>query len=619
MSLLDSLLASQADKAQSLASKRADNLVSGSVASGNGFAQEFNKVKDAYQSRADQANDLKADTAKTIDNYRKDAEQYISQRQAKLDQAKDDLRKASSNDYHDAKADNKASNKDASVTKSSNSNDAGAPDAKSAQNADNQVAPDKAAQKGEKPKDPTVKTVTPDGKVVDAAPVHEKGAEQLGVKEILNLAATGLAKGDVIEDPLAISAKEQLSRGQDILQGQQQAGALIVSQLHGHVEGTEAHQGEKQNAANGKVEAKAGVAQPLSFLQASLQEVGGEVASQALQSKGKTSAVNVARQSKELVKLQNAAVAEQGAKTEGDTKVNIADAQKGNVLLNQQDASAAGKQTKSDIIAALQDKLNIQRHDAAQQKADGSQQQGNSAGQQQNAQAAVNASGQQSANTGGQQHQHHQQQGRNADVALGKAQALQATDGDGAKENGAAKTDASQLLDSSKFKEYMKLSDVQAGGVAKAQTNTAPRAESVLAQIKFGVAAAAAKGDKTITIQLSPKELGTVDVHMKIHSDGRADVSVVAQRADTMSMLQREAHHLRDALNDALKNQETQLNFAFREESGGQQGQYDGQQTKGYGVSGIDESASGVSNLMETGSMLYEINMQMKQGVNLVI
>lgn len=91
----------------------------------------------------------------------------------------------------------------------------------------------------------------------------------------------------------------------------------------------------------------------------------------------------------------------------------------------------------------------------------------------------------------------------------------------------------------------------------------------VIAQIKFGVSGLAAKGERTISIQLHPKELGSVDIHMKLGSDGKNTVTVIAEKTDTLNLLQKEASSLRQMLQDALKTESGNLNFSFQERGNG--------------------------------------------------
>src|SRR5690606_3986420 len=80
-----------------------------------------------------------------------------------------------------------------------------------------------------------------------------------------------------------------------------------------------------------------------------------------------------------------------------------------------------------------------------------------------------------------------------------------------------------RALDTAKF-------SAVAGNAGRAQ-------ESVIAQIKMAVAnVGAQKGDRTISLELSPRELGNIDVHMRMSKDGKTTIAIAAERADTLSL-----------------------------------------------------------------------------------
>jgi hypothetical protein len=123
--------------------------------------------------------------------------------------------------------------------------------------------------------------------------------------------------------------------------------------------------------------------------------------------------------------------------------------------------------------------------------------------------------------------------------------------------------------------------------------NRGMKAEDVMAQIKFGVSQLAGKNESNISIQLSPKELGTVDVRMEISSDGKTKVSIMAERADTLNLLQKEATSLKAILQDVLHTESSQMSFSFHQNDDSQWKQMMNEAFNGYGVSGgsdVDES-----------------------------
>lgn len=92
------------------------------------------------------------------------------------------------------------------------------------------------------------------------------------------------------------------------------------------------------------------------------------------------------------------------------------------------------------------------------------------------------------------------------------------------------------------------------------------KAEDVLAQVKFGVSNAV-QGSKIVTIQLAPKELGNVDIRMETSAEGKTKVSIIAEKTDTLNLLQKESGTLKEMLQDALKTEESQLSFSFHDKN----------------------------------------------------
>ena len=91
--------------------------------------------------------------------------------------------------------------------------------------------------------------------------------------------------------------------------------------------------------------------------------------------------------------------------------------------------------------------------------------------------------------------------------------------------------------------------------------------KDVIAQIKFGVDQIAQSGTKQVSVQLYPKELGHVDIHMETSKDGQTHVKIIAERTETMNLLQKESESLRQILQDSLKADNSQLSFSFHEKS----------------------------------------------------
>src|SRR5690606_1632775 len=69
---------------------------------------------------------------------------------------------------------------------------------------------------------------------------------------------------------------------------------------------------------------------------------------------------------------------------------------------------------------------------------------------------------------------------------------------------------------------------------------SAPGPVPVFEQIALSVHRAAADGLDRIMIQLKPEALGRVDVHLQLGHDGRMTATFIADRQDTLDMLQRD-------------------------------------------------------------------------------
>ena len=92
-----------------------------------------------------------------------------------------------------------------------------------------------------------------------------------------------------------------------------------------------------------------------------------------------------------------------------------------------------------------------------------------------------------------------------------------------------------------------------------------PAAEQVAVQ--FG--RALASGADQITIRLQPESLGRVDVQVELGKDGRLSAMFIADRPETLDMLQRDARVLERALSDAgLRTENGGLSFNLRGDGG---------------------------------------------------
>ncbi len=100
-----------------------------------------------------------------------------------------------------------------------------------------------------------------------------------------------------------------------------------------------------------------------------------------------------------------------------------------------------------------------------------------------------------------------------------------------------------------------------------------PQAAAVpLSGVAIDIAGKALAGKNRFEIRLDPPELGRVEVHLDVHKDGRITSHVIADRKDTLDLLQRDASGLQRALQDAgLKTADNGLQFSLRDQSSGQQ------------------------------------------------
>ncbi len=102
-----------------------------------------------------------------------------------------------------------------------------------------------------------------------------------------------------------------------------------------------------------------------------------------------------------------------------------------------------------------------------------------------------------------------------------------------------------------------------------------PQAAAVpLSGVAIDIAGKALAGKNRFEIRLDPPELGRVEVHLDVDKDGRISSHVIADRKDTLDLLQRDASGLQRALQDAgLKTADNGLQFSLRDQSAGQQQQ----------------------------------------------
>ncbi|MGP0090868.1 MAG: flagellar hook-length control protein FliK [Xanthobacteraceae bacterium] len=81
------------------------------------------------------------------------------------------------------------------------------------------------------------------------------------------------------------------------------------------------------------------------------------------------------------------------------------------------------------------------------------------------------------------------------------------------------------------------------------------------------IAARALAGKSRFDISLDPPELGRINVRLEVDNNGAVTSHVVADRADTLSLLRRDAPDLQRALQDAgLKTSDNAMQFSLRDQ-----------------------------------------------------
>lgn len=112
-----------------------------------------------------------------------------------------------------------------------------------------------------------------------------------------------------------------------------------------------------------------------------------------------------------------------------------------------------------------------------------------------------------------------------------------------------------------------------------------PAAPVPLPGLAVAIAARASAGRNSFSIRLDPPELGRVDVRLSVDKDGHISSHLVADRKDTLALLQRDASGLQRALQDAgFKTTDNGLQFSLRDSFAGLQQQQQQQQQQSNGT-----------------------------------
>ncbi len=109
-------------------------------------------------------------------------------------------------------------------------------------------------------------------------------------------------------------------------------------------------------------------------------------------------------------------------------------------------------------------------------------------------------------------------------------------------------------------------------------------------QIAFHMKSAMHEGSSRISIQLTPVELGKLDIELTIGADGKAGVTIMVENRQTLELLQKDTGLLQRALAEAgLKTDAGSLSFNLSgQQSQQQQSQKNRQQAKYGGLPAID-------------------------------
>ena len=102
------------------------------------------------------------------------------------------------------------------------------------------------------------------------------------------------------------------------------------------------------------------------------------------------------------------------------------------------------------------------------------------------------------------------------------------------------------------------------------QASATAAAPAPLAGIAVQIAGMALAGKNHFEIRLDPPELGRIEVRLTVDRDGNTTTRLIADRADTLDLLRRDASGLERALQDSgLKTADNGLQFSLRDQNMG--------------------------------------------------
>lgn len=115
--------------------------------------------------------------------------------------------------------------------------------------------------------------------------------------------------------------------------------------------------------------------------------------------------------------------------------------------------------------------------------------------------------------------------------------------------------------------------------------------QAVVAQVAVQLTAAGKAKTQAMTVKLEPIELGKIDIRLDFGTDGKVQASIVAERPQTLDMLQRDARGLEKALQAAgLQTDSGSLSFNLR---GQDRQQAQGDQRPSFSASSGDDGDAG--------------------------
>jgi hypothetical protein len=99
-----------------------------------------------------------------------------------------------------------------------------------------------------------------------------------------------------------------------------------------------------------------------------------------------------------------------------------------------------------------------------------------------------------------------------------------------------------------------------------APSQAATNMQSPTIQIGFQIAKAVDQGINRMSIRLDPAELGRVQIQLEVGSDGRVQAMIMADKQDTLDLLQKDARMLEKVLKDAgLETSAEDLSFSLQQ------------------------------------------------------